>query len=763
MSVNVTNLGLIKIKSLASDPANTDAGLMYYNSVSGKFKFYNGAVWADVGGSSIASTDALTEGTTNLYFTVARAKAAAVADAINNGTTDVAPSQNAVFDALALKADLTGATFSGAISATNLSGTNTGDQDLAPYALLASPALTGTPTAPTATGGTNTTQIATTAFVTSAVAAAGSGANTALSNLASTAVNVSIIPAVHNTVDIGQGTLSFRNFYGESFGSSGGHASRIEFGATKGIWDINGTLVFDWTTTDILNIKRGASNTARYVGFQGDNGQYIYLKAPPSPTLHTMTLPSTIGTAGQVLQTDGTGISSWVTPTAAGANTTLSNLGTTAISANLLPDATANNRWLGGPSNIFQYAWATNVNTSYVTDTSGGGVFGLDLVNRKIIAPNGTTALDFATNGQIKIAGTVSGASRYLLFYDTSNTNFVGFRAPTSVTTSTAWILPNGDGTSDQVLKTDGAGNLGWSSVVASSLLGANNGVATLDAGGKVPVSQLPSAVMTFEGTWDASTNTPTLADGTGNAGMVYQATVAGSQDLGSGSQTFAVGDWVTYNASGIWQKSINSNAVVSVNSQTGVVSLTTDDVPEGTTNLYFSNARAVSALSGSLSGKANIALDNLSSVAINTSLLPASNNSISLGSSTLAFDEAHVVSSYIHASTTDFVVEKAVASTALAASSTTLISGLSFAHATYKSAIIHYQFSEATTNARRVGTLYVTTDGTTTSISDTNADTATVALDFSAAINGANLEISAVSTSSNICTFRAKQSLFLS
>ena len=58
-----------------------------------------------------------------------------VADAINDGTTTVAPSQNAVFDALALKAP------------------------------IASPALTGTPTAPTATAGTNTTQIATTAFV----------------------------------------------------------------------------------------------------------------------------------------------------------------------------------------------------------------------------------------------------------------------------------------------------------------------------------------------------------------------------------------------------------------------------------------------------------------------------------------------------------------------------------------------------------------------------------------------------------------------
>ena len=46
------------------------------------------------------------------------------------------------------------------------------------YALLASPALTGVPTAPTATGGTNTTQIATTAFVEAALG--GSGAVTSV-------------------------------------------------------------------------------------------------------------------------------------------------------------------------------------------------------------------------------------------------------------------------------------------------------------------------------------------------------------------------------------------------------------------------------------------------------------------------------------------------------------------------------------------------------------------------------------------------------
>lgn len=46
---------------------------------------------------------------------------------------------------------------------------------LALKAPIASPALTGTPTAPTAAPGTNTTQIATTAFVEEAVAGAGGG------------------------------------------------------------------------------------------------------------------------------------------------------------------------------------------------------------------------------------------------------------------------------------------------------------------------------------------------------------------------------------------------------------------------------------------------------------------------------------------------------------------------------------------------------------------------------------------------------------
>lgn len=48
-------------------------------------------------------------------------------------------------------------------------------------------------------------------------------------------------------------------------------------------------------------------------------------------------------------------------------------------------------------------------------------------------------------------------------------------------------------------------------------------------------------------GNWNATTNTPTLADGTGTSNNYYTVTVAGTQNLGSGSITFAVGDKVRY------------------------------------------------------------------------------------------------------------------------------------------------------------------------------------------------------------------------
>jgi len=58
-----------------------------------------------------------------------------------------------------------------------------------------------------------------------------------------------------------------------------------------------------------------------------------------------------------------------------------------------------------------------------------------------------------------------------------NGTNFIGLKAPNSVTTTTTFTLPDGDGTNGQILTTDGSGNLSFSNPAASSFtLAADSG-----------------------------------------------------------------------------------------------------------------------------------------------------------------------------------------------------------------------------------------------------------------------------------------------
>ena len=127
---------------------------------------------------------------------------------------------------------------------------------------------------------------------------------------------------------------------------------------------------------------------------------------------------------------------------------------------------------------------------------------------------------------------------------------------------------------------------------------GAVNGVATLDGSGTVPISQLPAAVLgalSYQGTWNASTNTPTLTSSVGTKGYYYVVNVAGTTDL-NGITDWQVGDWAVYNGTA-WQKIDNTDAVTSVNGFTGTVVLVTTNIAEGT-NLYYTDARARAAIS---------------------------------------------------------------------------------------------------------------------------------------------------------------------
>lgn len=142
---------------------------------------------------------------------------------------------------------------------------------------------------------------------------------------------------------------------------------------------------------------------------------------------------------------------------------------------------------------------------------------------------------------------------------------------------------------------------------------GQAGGVASLDGGGKVPVTQLPNSIMEYQGTWNATTNSPTLADGTGSTGDVYRVSVAGTRDLGSGSITFVVGDYAIYNGS-TWEKADTTDAVSSVNGYTGNVTLDTGDIAEDG-NLYFTNARVDARINATSTIATLLSAPNLATV----------------------------------------------------------------------------------------------------------------------------------------------------
>ena len=123
---------------------------------------------------------------------------------------------------------------------------------------------------------------------------------------------------------------------------------------------------------------------------------------------------------------------------------------------------------------------------------------------------------------------------------------------------------------------------------ILSSEKGAANGVATLDATGRVPYSQLSESAMEFKGEWNADTNTPHLEDGTGTNGDFYICSQGGTVNFGTSQSprniTFYVNDRVIYQGDvGQWKR-LPASEVRTVNGQSG-------DVVLNGTNVNYSNA----------------------------------------------------------------------------------------------------------------------------------------------------------------------------
>ena len=140
-------------------------------------------------------------------------------------------------------------------------------------------------------------------------------------------------------------------------------------------------------------------------------------------------------------------------------------------------------------------------------------------------------------------------------------------------------VITNGGGTSQYVLDT----------------------LASLQA----QISGITSG-LSYKGTWNASTNTPTLTSSVGTNGFYYIVSVAGSTNL-NGVTDWQVGDWAVFNGT-VWQKLDQTDIVTSVAGRTGAVVLTTADIG-GLGTIATQAANNVTITGGSISGITDLAI----------------------------------------------------------------------------------------------------------------------------------------------------------
>jgi hypothetical protein len=270
------------------------------------------------------------------------------------------------------------------------------------------------------------------------------------------------------------------------------------------------------------------------------------------------------GTLGGV-KVDGTTIT--INPTTgviSGANTYVLPKAQAATSGNTLggviPDGTTItiNPTTGVISGANTYVLPT------ATSSVKGGVIIPAATTSGIINSSGTISIATATTGQIggvipdgstiTISGSGVISAPYTYTLPAANTTSLGGVIIPTVTVSG---LYNTGGTIR--LATAATNQLGGVKVDGTSITISNGVISASLAGG-----------ISFQGGWNANSNTPLLSNGTGVTGYEYVVTQAGSQNFGGTIPiTFGVGDLVIY-ANGTWGRvPLSSSSGVTNNSLT--------------------------------------------------------------------------------------------------------------------------------------------------------------------------------------------------
>ena len=379
-------------------------------------------------------------------------------------------------------------------------------------------------------------------------------------------------------------------------------------------------------TQQIINIGSAANDG------KGDTLRSAGLKMNSNFTeLYATKVPDLFGNANKVLGTNGTSLF-WVPSTVSNAIQTTS----------VYNDPT----WIG----TLAYTKLTGRPTipTLVSQLANDTGF---ITTNGLPSQSGNTGKYLTTNGSAlswvtPTSGTVTSVS-VATANGFAGTVATGTTTPAiTITTSVTGIL-KGNGTTISAA-TAGVDYLATLPTATTSVLGGVKVDGTsISINGSGVISASVTGAVVFKGTWNASTNTPTLANGSGTSGWQYAVSVGGTQNLGAGSQVYNVGDFVIYDGTS-WIDISGNNGVSTFNTRAGAVTLTSTDVtaalgytPIQTTSLSVTTGSASSG--GSLTYSAGAFTFSPASIPTYTvsTLTASGGGALSLTGTTFSFTPA--------------------------------------------------------------------------------------------------------------------------
>lgn len=257
------------------------------------------------------------------------------------------------------------------------------------------------------------------------------------------------------------------------------------------------------------------------------------------------------------------------------------------------------------------------INGSGVISSTGGSVYTLPTATTSVLGGVKVDGSTITING----SGVISSASAYSL--PTASTSVLGgvkvdgstitlngssqlvanyttYSLPSATTSALGGVIIPVVGTSGI---TNTSGTIGLATASTSQLGGVKVDGSTITINGSGVIAATGAGAVIYKGTWNASTNTPTLTNGVGTAGWQYAVSVGGTVNFGAGAITFTVGDFVLYSGT-VWQQ-IAAGGTAAAGTLTGTTLASNVVTSSLTTVGTLTNLTVTNTITGSVSGSA--------------------------------------------------------------------------------------------------------------------------------------------------------------